>query len=96
MWGMIRQTGSSVYRRQPTMISAFKIESIRDLIDYRPRTGRATWKMPHSWCGHPVGWMSEDGVMRVTLDGQDYPLHSVIWAYPDRNVPNGQRAAYRR
>ena len=62
---------------------------VRFLFQYDYRTGLLSWRNPTSnVCkfGEQAGWLSH-GYWRIQVDGQEYPVHHIIWLWERGYLP---------
>jgi len=67
-------------------------ERLKEVLSYDPETGvftRIRTTCPRAQAGKVVGSKSDEGYLRVRIDGQLYPLHRLAWLYMDGKFPKG-------
>lgn len=60
------------------------VEHLKNRLSYDPATGALTWLRPsplsrHIKVGDEAGWTNTNGYRRVSIDGQAYHVHRVIF-----------------
>lgn len=59
-------------------------ERIRELLSYDQATGKLFWRKKRKgvpFDGAPAGCLTDDGYVKVSVDGTQFKAHHVIWCY---------------
>ena len=66
-------------------------ERVRELFEYR-EDGNLVWRIPRKGIvvGTTAGNLSNNGYLRVTVDGRSYLLHRLIWLYHYGYLPEAE------
>lgn len=77
---------------KPKIETSMTPDRLREVLSYHPWTGEFRWKLcigPRTSVGSVAGYVTDQGFVKISIDGRRYFAHRLAWLYMKRQWPTG-------